>query len=60
MNILRQIKTVLWSLIGIGRRKDMEDIPERGSPLVLLLVALVLVLILVGTLAFVAHTVAGG
>ncbi|MGB3067807.1 MAG: DUF2970 domain-containing protein [Ottowia sp.] len=59
MSILKQIKTVLWSLIGIGRRQDMEDIPERGSPIVLLLVALVLVLVLVGTLAFVAHTVAG-
>ncbi|WP_423456903.1 DUF2970 domain-containing protein [Ottowia sp. VDI28] len=59
MSILKQIKTVLWSLIGIGRRQDMEDIPERGSPIVLLLVALVMVLVLVGTLAFVAHTVAG-
>lgn len=60
MNILKQVKTVLWSLIGIGRREDMEEIPVRGSPIVLLLVALVLVLILVSTLAFVAHTVAGG
>lgn len=60
MNILRQVKTVLWGLIGIGRRKDMEDIPERGNPIVLLLVALVLVVLLVGTLAFVARTAAGG
>lgn len=58
MNILRQTKTVLWSLIGIGRRKDMAEIAERGNPLVLVVIAFVLVMLLVGTLAFVAHSVA--
>jgi hypothetical protein len=58
MNLISQIKTVLWSFIGLGRRQDMEEIHERGSPLVLILIAFVLVLVFVGSLAFVAHTVA--
>jgi hypothetical protein len=60
MNLLRQIKTVLWSLIGLGQRKDMETIHERGNPLVLILIAFVFVLLFLGTLAFIAHTVAKG
>ena len=57
MNFLRQIKTVLWSFIGLGRRKDMESARERGNPLVLILL---FVLLILGTLAFIAHTVAKG
>jgi hypothetical protein len=57
MNIIRQIKTVLWSLVGLGRRKDMAEIHERGNPLVLILIAFVLVGIFLGTLAFIAHSV---
>ncbi|MGE8317436.1 MAG: DUF2970 domain-containing protein [Comamonas sp.] len=60
MNLLRQTQTVLWSLIGIGRRKDMAEIPERGNPLVLVVIAFVLVMLFVGTIAFVAHSVAPG
>ncbi|GAB2454735.1 hypothetical protein GCM10027082_01370 [Comamonas humi] len=60
MNLLRQTQTVLWSLIGIGRCKDMAEIPERGNPLVLVVIAFVLVMLFVGTIAFVAHSVAPG
>lgn len=58
MTMLRQIKTVLWSFVGLGRRQDMADIPERGNPLVLILIAFVLVLVLLGTLALIARSVA--
>jgi hypothetical protein len=60
MNLIRQIKTVLWSFIGPGRRKDMSEIHERGNPLVLILIAFVLVLVFLGTLAFIAHWVVKG
>ena len=59
MNLIRQIKTVLWSFIGLGRRQDMAEIGDRGNPLVLILVAFVLLLALMGVLALVAHMVAG-
>ena len=60
MNFFRQVKAVLWSFIGLGRRKDMESVQERGNPLVLILIAFVFVLLFLGTLAFIAHTVAKG
>lgn len=60
MNILLQIKTVLWSFIGVGRRKDMAHIHERGSPIVLMAIAFGLLLVFVGGLALLAHSVAGG
>lgn len=58
MNLIRQIKTVLWSFTGLGRRQDMAQISERGNPLVLVLIAFVLVLLFVGVLASIAHRVA--
>nr|WP_269129425.1 DUF2970 domain-containing protein [Ramlibacter alkalitolerans] len=57
VNLVRQIQTVLWSFIGLGRRQDMATIHERGSPLVLILVAFVLVLMFLGSLALIAHSV---
>ena len=57
MNLVRQIKTVLWSFVGLGQRKDMAQIHERGNPLVLILIAFVLVLLFLGTLAVIAHSV---
>ncbi len=59
MNLIRQIKTVLWSFIGLGRRQDMAEVGQRGSPLVLILVAFILVLVFLGTLALVARWAAG-
>lgn len=58
MNLFRQIKTVLWSFIGLGRRQDMETIHERGNPLVLIGVAFSVVLLFLGTLMVIAHRVA--
>jgi hypothetical protein len=60
MNFIRQVKTVLWSFVGLGRRQDMATIHERGNPLVLVLIAFALLLVLMGTLAFVAHVAAQG
>ena len=60
MNIFKQIKTVLWSFIGIGRRKDMAEINERGNPLVLVIIAFGLLLLFVAGLASLAHTFGGG
>jgi hypothetical protein len=57
MNLVRQVKTVLWSFIGLGRRRDMSEIHQRGSPLILIPIAFVLVLMLLATLAFIAHAV---
>lgn len=57
MNIVRQVKTVMWSFVGLGRRQDMAEIHQRGNPLVLVLIAFVLVLVLLGTLALIAHAV---
>jgi hypothetical protein len=60
MNLFHQVKTVLWSFIGLGQRRDMGEIPGRGNPLVLIAVAFVLVLLFLGALAFVAHMVVRG
>ena len=60
MNFLRQIKTVLWSMVGLGQRKDMAEVGQRGNPLVLILIAFVLVLLFLGTLAFIVHMVVKG
>jgi hypothetical protein len=57
MNLLRQIQTVLWSLVGLGRRKDMATIHQRGNPLVLIPIAFGFVLAFLGTLALIAHLV---
>ena len=55
MNILRQVKTVLWSFIGIGGRKPGEE--NRINPLVVIAIAFVLVALFLGTLAFIAKSV---
>ena len=55
MHIVRQIKTVLWSLDGLGQREDMEQIPEQGSPLTLILIAFILVLLFLAVLATIAY-----
>jgi hypothetical protein len=60
MNLLRQIRTVLWGFIGLGRRQDAASIQERGNPLVLVLVAFALELVFLGTLMLIAHRVAQG
>ncbi|MBN9372809.1 DUF2970 domain-containing protein [Hydrogenophaga sp. YM1] len=52
MSITREIKTVLWGLIGVARRSRLEA--PSDHPLVLIAVAFVLVLVFLGTLAFIA------
>lgn len=59
MNLLRYIKTVLWSFIGIGRRQDMAQLSERGNPLILVVVAFVLLLVFLITLVLAARWAAG-
>ena len=58
MNLARSIKTVLWSFIGLGGRQR-PGATDQLNPLVLILVAFVLVLMFLGTLALVARHVAG-
>lgn len=57
MNIAREVKTVLWSLIGVARRSRLEA--PSDHPLVLIAVAFVLVLVFLGTLAVIAVQAAG-
>jgi len=57
-NLTRQIKTVLWSFVGLGRRKDMAELHQQeANPLMLILIAFVLVLVFLGTIAAIAHAV---
>ena len=58
MNFVRSIQTVLWSFIGLGGRQR-PGATDKLNPLVLILVAFVLVLLLLGTLAVVARQAAG-
>lgn len=53
MNLLGEIKTVLWSFVGIGGRKRPPG--GRGSPWITIAVAFVLVALLLGTLAGLAR-----
>lgn len=57
MQIIRQVQAVLWSFVGLGRRKDAAQLNEGANPLLLILIAFVLVLLFLGTLALVAHAV---
>jgi hypothetical protein len=60
MSFFHHLKLVLWSFIGLGRRKHMDDPGQRINPLVLILIAFVLVLLFLGTLAFIARSVVAG
>jgi hypothetical protein len=55
MNITREVKTALWSFIGVARRSRLDA--PNDNPLVLICVAFALVLVFLGTLAFIAHQV---
>ena len=57
MDIVRQVKTVLWSFVGLGGRQDREQPGPAANPLVLIAVAFVLVILFLGTLALIAHSV---
>jgi hypothetical protein len=60
MSLLKQVKTVLWSFFGVGQRKDMNEIYQRGNPLMLILIAFILVILFLASLALIAHKVAHG
>lgn len=60
MSFFSQIKTVLWGFFGVAPRDARGEKPPKANPLVLLLVAVVLVFLFLGTLALVAHTVVKG
>lgn len=47
VNILRYIRAVLWSFIGLGRRADMDDLQRKANPVALIATALVLAALLV-------------
>lgn len=57
MGIAREIKTVLWSFIGVARRSRLDA--PNDHPLVMVAVAFVLVLVFLGTLALIAMKAAG-
>ncbi len=57
MKILKEVKMVLWSFIGLGDRNRAN--PPSGNPLVLLAIAFVLVVVLLVVVAIVAKTAAG-
>jgi hypothetical protein len=57
VNVFRQVKTVLWGFFGVAPR-DARGQHEKTNPFVLIGVALVAVLVFLGTLAFIVHQVA--
>ena len=57
MNVFRQVKTVLWGFFGVAPREARTGEPQKVNPFVLIAVALVMVLVFLGTLAFIVHQV---
>jgi hypothetical protein len=57
MSLLRYFQTVLWSFIGIGRRKDMARAAESAHPLGLIAVAVLLVGVFIAVLMGVVQLV---
>jgi hypothetical protein len=58
MNIVKEVKMVLWGFIGLGDRDRTN--PPKGRPLVLLGVAFVLLALFLGILVTVARLAASG
>jgi hypothetical protein len=58
MSIVRTVKAVLWSFIGIRKRSGLEDDMGRLNPFAIIAVALVLVVLFVVGLATLVHWVA--
>ena len=50
MSILRTVKTVLWSFIGIRKRSEYEEDLGKANPFHIVAVALVAVALFVGGL----------
>lgn len=57
MDFWRQLKTVMWSFIGLSGRKLGDE--HKINPLVVIVMAFVIVALLLGTIAFIAKHAAG-
>lgn len=55
MSLLRSMRAVAWSFLGIRKGRGLEDDMQRLNPLHVILVALVAVALLVGGLAALVH-----
>ena len=58
MNLLRTIRAVLWSFIGIRKRSEFEEDQGKLNPFAIIAVALVAVACFVGALIALVHWVA--
>lgn len=57
MSVLRTVKTVLWSFIGIRKKSEYEEDLGKANPFHIIAVALVAVALFVGGLIAVVHWV---
>ena len=57
MSLLRTVKTVLWSFIGIRRKSAYEEDLGKANPFAIIAVALVAVAVFVSGLIAVVHWV---
>jgi polyferredoxin len=57
MSVLRTVKTVLWSFVGIRRRSGFEEDLGKANPFHIIAVALVAVVLMVVGLIALVHWV---
>jgi len=57
MSLLRTVRTVLWSFIGIRKRSGYEEDLGKANPFHIIAVALVVVALFVGGLIALVHWV---
>ena len=50
MNAVRYVQAVLWSFIGLGRRRDMAELVRGANPLALIAVGFTMAGLFVATL----------
>jgi hypothetical protein len=58
MSLLRTVRAVAWSFLGIRKGSGLQDDMQRLNPLHVVLVALVTVALLVGGLIALVHWIA--
>jgi amino acid transporter len=58
MNLLRTIRAVLWSFVGIRKRSEYEEDLGKLNPFAIIAVALCAVALFVGGLIALVHWVA--
>ena len=59
MNLLRTVKAVLWSFVGIRKNSEYQQDLGKLNPFAIIAVALVLVVLFVTALITLVHWVAG-